>query len=100
MLKYWSIKKYGSKLLPTLEKRYGKQSSYSAHQIRATIYQKDFNPTYLPLAYILFLSPSEQQEVLAREFPNLDINEYKKEILTYLKSKQYQGYLQVLQQAS
>ncbi|NMP31321.1 hypothetical protein HII17_07085 [Thalassotalea sp. M1531] len=100
MLKYWSIKKYGTKLLPTLEKRYGKQIYYSAHQIRATIYQKDFNPQFLPLGYILFLAPSEISTVTASEFPDLDIAQYKKEILDYLESKSYEGYLQVLQKAS
>ena len=100
MLKYWSIKKYGTKLLPTLEKRYGAFPFYSAHQIRATVYQKDFNPEYLPLAYILYLSPEDLSSVMSREFPSLDIQQYKKEMVTYLDSKNYEGCLKVLQKAS
>lgn len=100
MFKYWSIKKYGTKFLPTLEKRYGKLPHYSAHQIRATVYQKDFNPEFLPLAYLLFLSQQEQEKIMAREFPDLNIDAYKKEILDLLESKQYQGFLEVLQHAS
>ncbi len=98
MLNYWSIKKYGTKLLPTLEKRFGKQDYFDANQIRSTVYQKDFNPKHLPLAYILFLSPESLSTVMANEFPDLDINAYKKEMLDYLSSKSYQGYLQVLAQ--
>jgi len=97
MFKYWSIKKYGSKLLPALEKRYGVQISYSAHQIRSTVYKKNFNPKYLPLAYIMFLSRKELQETLYVEYPELNVDQYKHEIMAYLASKSYQGLLQELQ---
>ncbi|REL26428.1 hypothetical protein DXX93_07440 [Thalassotalea euphylliae] len=100
MFTYWSLKKYGTKLLPTLEKRYGKHEFYSAHQIRATVYQKDFNPRFLPLGYILFLTPCELNEVFSREFPEMDIEAYKQEIISYLANKNYEGQLQVLKQAS
>ncbi|REL35172.1 DUF6559 family protein [Thalassotalea euphylliae] len=100
MFRYWSLKKYGTKLQPTLEKRYGKQEFYSAHQIRATVYQKDFNPKFLPLGYLLFLEPCELDNVLAREFPEMNIEEYKQEIISYLANKSYEGHLQVLKQAS
>lgn len=96
MFKYWSIKKYGTKLLPALEKRYGIQLSYSAHQIRATVYKKNFNPTFLPLGYIMFLSRKELQAVLYSEFPELDVTQYKHEMLAYLDSKSYQGLLEEL----
>jgi len=96
MLKYWSIKKYGSKLLPLLEKRYGIKKYYTTNEIRTVIYRKSFNPKYLPLAYILFLESSELSKIMAKEFPSLVIADYKKEILTILNKRSYQGYLQVL----
>lgn len=96
MLKYRSLKRYGVKLLPYLEKRFGQQEFYSASQIRTIVYQKDFNPTFLPLGYILFHDPLSLSETLAAEFPTLNIHEYKKEILSYLDRKSYQGYLNVL----
>ncbi|WP_286261724.1 DUF6559 family protein [Thalassotalea atypica] len=98
MFKYWSLKKYGTKLLPLLEKRYGKQHFYSRHQIRATIYQGDFEPQFLPLGYLLFLKSSELNNVLVSEFPGLDIQQFRTEILEYLDNKQYQGYLEKLYQ--
>jgi hypothetical protein len=97
MLKYWSIKKYGTKLLPYLEKQYGKQHFYSSSQIRTIIYRKDFNPEYLPLGYILFLNIDELKSTFSKEFPFIEITEYKQSILSYLDKKSYQGYLQVLQ---
>ena len=100
MFKYWSIKKYGKKLLPYLEKKFGKRDFYSASEIRTIVYQKDFNPNYLPLGYLLFLDPKEAQQIFSTEFPQLKINEYKQEILNYLDKKSYQGYLQVLQHAA
>ncbi|WP_286235216.1 DUF6559 family protein [Thalassotalea sediminis] len=97
MFKYWSIKKYGSKLLPLLEKQYGVNNFYTASQIRTVVYQKDFNPEYLPLGYILFLNPNDLNAVLDKEFPKVNVAEYKKEILTYLERKSYRGFLQILQ---
>ncbi|GHG02770.1 DUF6559 family protein [Thalassotalea marina] len=97
MFKYWSIKKYGSKLLPQLEKHYGENTFYTASQIRTIVYKKDFNPSYLPLGYILFLDPARLDGVLAKEFPEVKVNEYKKEILTFLEEKSYNGFLLTLQ---
>lgn len=100
MFKYWSIKKYGCKLLPQLEKRYGKKAYYSPHQVRATVYQCDFSPKYLPLGYLLFTQGSELNFALATEFPELDIHAFKNEILTYLETKSYKGYILTLQQSA
>jgi len=97
MLKYWSIKKYGSKLLPMLEQRYGKHTYYTASQVRTTVYQKDFDPKYLPLGYILFLESDELNTVMADEFPGLSVTKYKKDMVEFLASKSYQGYLKILQ---
>lgn len=97
MFKYWSIKKYGSKLLPALEKRYGLQLNYTAHQIRSTVYRKNFNPKYLPLGYIMFLSHKELQATLYAEFPELNVAQYRNEIIKYLDNKSYRGLLQELQ---
>ncbi|MFT5759427.1 MAG: hypothetical protein ACI9LM_004189 [Alteromonadaceae bacterium] len=96
MFKYWSIKKYGSKLLPLLEKRYGVKKHYTTHEIRTLVYRKSFNPRYLPLAFILFLESNELSMVMEEEFPHINIADYKKEILSILNKKSYQGYLQIL----
>jgi len=96
MFKYWSIKKYGSKLLPLLEKRYGVKKHYTTNEIRTVVYRKSFNPKYLPLAFILFLENNELSNVMAEEYPEISIADYKKEILSILNKKSYQGYLQVL----
>lgn len=97
MFKYWSIKKYGKKLHPTLQKRFGEQRFYSASQVRETIYKFDFNPEFLPLGYILFLESNELNTTLKNEFPDININQYKKEMLEYLHSRSYDGDLQVLE---
>ncbi len=96
MFKYYSIKKYGKKLLPALEKRYGNKQYYSASEVRATVYQHNFNPKYLPLAYLLFLDQNALKNVLYLEYPELNINQYKQEIVEYLSRKQYSGYLKKL----
>lgn len=97
MFKYWSIKKYGSKLLPLLEKQFGQHAYYTPSQVRSTVYQKNFDPTYLPLGYILFVEPNLLKQVLSKEFPNINTTEFKHEIITYLHRKSYSGYLDVLQ---
>lgn len=96
MFKYWSIKKYGTKLLPTLEKRYGEHPTYTSNQIRATVYQDNFSPEFLPLGYILFLDPKELEEVLLIEFPELNLQDFKNEVLAYLGNN-YPGTLEKLQ---
>ena len=100
MFKYWSIKKYGCKLLPCLAQKYGKQNFYSASQVRTIVYQKDFNPKYLPLGYILFINPREISAVFLAEFPHLNIENYKQELAIYLEKKRYQGFLKILDNAA
>lgn len=100
MFKYYSIKKYGTKLLPTLEKRYGVKTYYTASQVRATVYQNSFNPKYLPLGYLLFLEKTSLKNVLYSEYPELNISQYKQEMVNYLDQKQYKGYLQKLTQTN
>ena len=100
MFKYWSIKKYGNKLLPLLEKRYGLKDFYTASEVRATVYQQDFNPTYLPLGYILCLKKVDVKAIFAKEFPSLCPDAYKQEILAYLNTKQYRGFVNILNQHS
>jgi len=97
MFKYWSIKRYGTKLLPALEKRFGIKESYSASEIRSTVFIKNFSPKYLPLGYLLFLDDITLKETMYVEFPQLTVASYRQEILSYLDSKSYHGYLQVLQ---
>lgn len=93
MFKYLSLKKYSIKLLPVLERHYGKKTHYSPTEVRTTIYQHDFNPKYLPLAYLMFLEESMLSSVLYIEFPELDIVQYKEDIVTYLKKKNFIGSL-------
>lgn len=96
MLKHAAIKKYGKKLLPKLQERYGKHNFYTASQVRATVYQCNFNPKFLPLGYLLFLQQEALQEILAIEFPDLCINNYKAEMRNYLDRKKYHGSLALL----
>jgi hypothetical protein len=96
MFKYYSIKKYGVKLRPALVRRYGEKTYYSASQVRTTVYKNNFNPKYLPLAYILCLEKNVLQNVMHIEYPELVVNQYKQDMVDYLVSKQYSGYLQIL----
>lgn len=82
--------------MPALEKRYGCKEHYSASEVRATVYQNNFNPKYLPLAYLLFLDQNALKNVLYLEYPELNICQYKQDIVEYLSRKQYNGYLKKL----
>lgn len=97
MFKYWSIKRYGTKLLPILERNFGCKEYYTASEIRTTVFKKNFSTKYLLLGYILFLDDLSLKETMYIEFPQIDVSEYRKEISNYLQSKSYHGYLQVLQ---
>jgi len=96
MFKYWSIKKYGTKLLPILEKQFGPQQYYTASQVRSTVYLQNFDPKYLPLGYMLFVDPFKLNALFTKEFPQINILDYKREILFYLDRKSYKGYLKIL----
>jgi len=96
MFKRRAIKKYGNKLLPKLQQRYGEQTFYSASQVRATVYQCNFSPTYLPLGYLLFLDAFALHRVISTEFPELCMIKYKQEIKNYLDDRKYYGYLKLL----
>jgi len=96
MFKRSAIKKYGNKLLPTLQQRYGEQTFYNASQVRATVYQCNFNPSYLPLGYLLFLDKNSLNLIISVEFPQLCINNYKQELQAYLNEHKYYGYLRLL----
>jgi len=99
MFKSWSIKKYGYKLHHKLINRYGVQLYFTVHQVRATVYQCNFNPKFLPLAYILYLSPEQLAKIIAIEFPELSIASYKKEMLTYLGKNKSMHVNQIINQA-
>lgn len=96
MFKHRAIKKYGNQLLPKLQQRYGEQTFYNASQVRATIYQCNFNPSYLPLGYLLFLDSCALNKITATEFPELCMREYREEIKDYLSNRKYYGYLKLL----
>ncbi len=96
MFKHSAIKKYGNKLLPALQKRYGMQTYYSASQVRSTVYQCNFKPRYLPLGYLLFIEPVNLIPVMKAEFPNTCINNFKKEMRDYLNQRKYHGALLLL----
>jgi hypothetical protein len=98
MFKYWSINRYGSKLLPSLEKQYGIKKYYSASEVRTTVFKNNFSPKYLPLGYLLFLDHQTLMEAMYIEFPQVNVDEYRQSILHYLESKSYQGCLQRLHQ--
>ena len=96
MFKRRAIKKYGNHLLPKLQKRYGIRTYYSASQVRATIYQCNFNSSYLPLGYLLFLDTCALSKVVSIEFPELCIDKYKQDMKKYLDDRKYYGYLKLL----
>lgn len=96
MFKYSSIKKYGNKLLPALEKKFGNKTYFSASEVRSTVYKKNFNPAFLPLGYIISLHPDELAKVMSEQFPDISINDYKQEMLVYLSEKNYQGQLNII----
>ena len=98
MFKYWSIKRYGTKLLSILERDFGCKEYYTSSEIRTTVFKNNFSTRYLPLGYILFLDDLSLKETMYIEFPEIDICEYRKEMSNYLESKSYHGYLQVLHQ--
>ncbi|WP_039989299.1 DUF6559 family protein [Paraglaciecola arctica] len=80
MFNKFAIKRYVKKLRPLLEKEYGQRSTYSASQIRTTVFKKNFNAKYLPLAYIMCLKKEETQLVLSVEFPDLCVSAFKETI--------------------
>lgn len=77
----------------TLTKRFGEKAFYSPSEVRSTVYKFDFSPTYLPLGYILYLTPEDLSNVMGQEFPDVDPIQYKEEILAFLDKKSYQGSL-------
>lgn len=89
MFTYLSIKKYANKLLPTLESRYGAKKFYTAREVRATVYQRSYNPKFLPLGYIIALNQHDLETIMKKEFPDVDICEYKSKMIEYLNSKKF-----------
>lgn len=96
MFKYRSIKRYGTKLLPTLERNFGHKPYYTASEVRSTIFKNNFSVKYLPLGYLLFLDTTSLKEAMYIEFPQTNIDDYRQEMSNYLTSKNYSGYLEVL----
>ena len=83
-----------------LIKHYGEQEFFTPSQIRTVVYRKDFDPKYLPLGYMLCAEPAAVKQVMKKEFPQIDINAYKSEIVGYLEKQKDRGYFQVLQQVT
>lgn len=96
MFKRSAVKKYGNKLLPRLQQRYGEQTFYNPSQVRSTVYQCDFNPNFLPLGYLLFLEKNAFKQIISNEFPQLCINSYKQELRAFLNEHKYYGHLKRL----
>ena len=96
LFKSHAIKKYGAKLMPVLVNSYGAKKHYSPSEVRSTVYHNNFNPKYLPLAYLLCLEQSDLKNVLFTEYPELDIELYRKEISAYIVRKNYSEYFQRL----
>ena len=89
MFKYRSLKKYSKKLLPRLNKRYGIKESYSASEVRTTVYKCNFKAQYLPLGYMLALSENDWKDVFLEEFPGLCPKNSKNQVLLSLAEKNY-----------
>lgn len=81
-----SVKRYVKKLRPVLEKKYGQRNTYSARQIRTTVFKANFNVRYLPLAYIMCLKKDEIISVLDVEFPELCVTEFEQTISNLVES--------------
>jgi hypothetical protein len=96
LLKFRAIKKYGAKLMTALENRFGAKKYYTPSEVRSTVYQKNFNPKYLPLAYLLYLDKNDLKNVIFTEYPELDIEQYTIEINDYISQKKYGEYFQRL----
>ena len=86
MFKSWSIKKYGYKLHRQLIKRYGLQHYFTIQEVRSTVYQGNFNPKYLPLGYLFYISPDQLTVIMEREFPEINIHQYKAKMMPYFHS--------------
>lgn len=86
MFSRFSVKRYIKKLRPVLEKQYGQHNSYSASQIRTTVFKKNFNTKYLPLAYIMCLKKDEISTVLGVEFPGLCVTDFEQTIRNLVDS--------------
>jgi len=96
MFKQAAIKRYGKRLHPYLQKRYGKKAFYSASEVRATVYQCSFKPKYLPLGYLLFLENSALKTIIKKEFPSLNIDTYRKEMAKHLNGSEFLKNLQLI----
>lgn len=96
MFRKLSVKRYIKKLRPVLEKQYGQRSSYSASQIRETVFKKDFNTKYLPLAYIMCLRKDELATVLGVEFPNLCITNFELNVRNLVDSPEISQHFNTL----
>ena len=58
-----AIKSYIRKLGPLLVKRYGKQHTYTAAQVKRTVDENGFNADYVCYAYSTYLSPADFEAV-------------------------------------
>lgn len=79
MFKYLAIRKYQKRLVPVLKKRFPEVKEYTASHIRTVVYQNAFSPNLLPLGYMMLLSQKELTEVLEREFPFFNAQEFLQE---------------------
>jgi hypothetical protein len=89
------LQHYFSKLPYKLQKKYGKKSTYSATEIRETVFKCDFNVKYLPLGYLMFLPKDQARFYISTEFPNFSFTSLQAQI-THLIEKKPQ-YLQTIE---
>lgn len=82
--------------MPALINRFGEKEYYTPSEVRSTVYHKNFNPKYLPLAYLLYLDKNDLKNVIYIEYPELDIEQYTIEINDYITRKKYSEYFQRL----
>lgn len=87
MFTYFSVKKYTTKLVPLLEKRYKSKGPFTPSQVRATVYQCDFNEKYLALGYLIALPKSEVKAIFSAEFSDICPEQYRIEIIELLANK-------------
>lgn len=96
MFNRFSVKRYIKKLRPLLEKQYGQRNTYSASQVRTTVFKKNFDTKYLPLAYIMCLNKDDIRTVLNVEFPELCVTDFEQTIKNLIDSPEISQHFNTL----
>lgn len=86
-MRYFAVGKYFKKLYPALKDRYGVNDTYTAGQVKRTVFEYSFSNKHLPYAYGLFLTEHDLGKVLESEFPELNFVDIRR----YLANRFFKG---------